>query len=41
MLSDEIRPVKIDHLAFTFPYSSLRHLDKSNEQDFINLQFPE
>ncbi len=41
MLSDEIRPVKIDHLAFTFPYSSLRHLDKSNDQSFINLQFPE
>ncbi|MGF1754500.1 replication initiation factor domain-containing protein [Vibrio makurazakiensis] len=38
---DEIRPVEVDHLAFSFPYSSLRHLDKSNDQDFINLQFPE
>ncbi|NVJ62526.1 MAG: replication initiation factor domain-containing protein [Gammaproteobacteria bacterium] len=38
---DEVRPVKVDHLAFSFPITYLRHLDKSNEQDFINLQFPE
>ncbi|EJL7851233.1 replication initiation factor domain-containing protein [Vibrio parahaemolyticus] len=38
---DETRPVKIDHLAFTFNYGDLRHLDKSNDQDFINLQIPE
>lgn len=38
---DEIRPVKVDHLAFTFSYSDLRHLDKSNDRDFVNLQFPE
>ncbi|KHT47431.1 hypothetical protein RJ47_00930 [Vibrio sinaloensis] len=38
---DEVRPVKVDHLAFSFPISNLRHLDKSNDQDFINLQLPE
>lgn len=38
---DSIRPVKVDHLAFTFAYSDLRHLDRSNDQDFVNLQFPE
>ncbi|PMH33191.1 replication initiation factor family protein, partial [Vibrio cyclitrophicus] len=38
---DEIRPVQVDHLAFSFSYGSLRHLDSSNEQDFINMQFPE
>lgn len=38
---DEIRPVKIDHLAFTFNYGDLRHLEKSNDQEFINLQMPE
>ncbi|EOX3118985.1 replication initiation factor domain-containing protein [Vibrio cholerae] len=37
---DTVRPVKVDHLAFTFAYSDLRHLDKSNDQDFINLQMP-
>ncbi|MEF1231387.1 replication initiation factor family protein, partial [Vibrio fortis] len=38
---DEIRPVQVDHLAFSFSYSALRLLDNSNDQDFINLQFPE
>ncbi|MCX9565369.1 replication initiation factor family protein, partial [Vibrio cholerae] len=37
---DTVRPVKVDHLAFTFAYADLRHLDKSNDQDFINLQLP-
>lgn len=37
---DTVRPVKVDHLAFTFAYADLRHLDKSNDQDFINLQMP-
>ncbi len=38
---DEIRPVKIDHLAFTFNYGDLGNLDKSGDQDFLNLQLPE
>lgn len=38
---DEVRPVKIDHLAFTFAYGDLRHLEKSNDQEFISLQMPE
>lgn len=40
-LANEPRPVKIDHLAFSFPYSALRHLDKTNDKDFYSLQFPE
>lgn len=38
--SDETRPVKIDHLAFSFPYSSLKHLDKSNDKEFLMMQMP-
>lgn len=38
---DEIRPVKIDHLSFSISMGDLRHLDKSDEQEFISLQLPE
>lgn len=39
--SDEIRPVKVDHLAFTFNYGDLKHLEKSDDQEFVSLQMPE
>lgn len=40
LFKDEIRPVKIDHLAWTMSIGDLKNLDRSNDQEFINLQLP-